>query len=102
MTWTMVALLRVIRQGERYALTELGCQQASERLACMRQAASLARNLMQPETVSKVAVGAHLALAPLKLPAGLLSGSIDFYRAGLPFAALAQRGHRRRRSIDDR
>jgi hypothetical protein len=73
---TMVALGWVNRQGERYALTEMGCQQANERLAHMRRAASLARSLMRPETVSKVAVGAHLALAAFKLPVGLLSGSV--------------------------
>jgi len=72
----MISLGWVERQGERYALTEAGCQYASEHLAHMRRAANLARNLMQPQTVSQVAVGAHLGLAALKLPAGILSGSV--------------------------
>jgi len=66
----------VERQGERYALTPLGHEKAVERLAGLRKAGRLARKLVQPQTVSQVSLGVHLGLAALKLPAGLLSGSV--------------------------
>lgn len=66
----------VERQEDRFALTPLGSERAAERLAGLRRAGALARKLAQPETVSKVSLGVHLTLAALKLPAGLLSGSI--------------------------
>jgi len=66
----------VEHQGERYELTPLGSEKASEKLAGLRKAGKLARALVQPQTVSKVSVGVHLGLAALKLPAGLLSGSV--------------------------
>jgi len=64
------------RQEERYALTPLGHERAAERLGGLRKAGALARRLVQPETVSQISLAAHLALAALKLPAGLLSGSV--------------------------
>lgn len=72
----MVNLGWVNRLEERYALSEIGFQQASEHLAGVRKAASLLRNLMQPQSVSKVGVAVHLMLAALKLPAAILSGSV--------------------------
>jgi cation diffusion facilitator family transporter len=63
-------------QEERYALTPLGQEKAAERLAGLRKAGGLARKLVQPQTVSQVSLGVHLGLAALKLPAGLLSGSV--------------------------
>ena len=66
----------VERQGERYALTPLGHEKAAEKLAGLREAGRLARKLVQPQTVSRVSLGVHLGLAALKLPAGLLSGSV--------------------------
>ncbi|MGA9351240.1 MAG: cation transporter [Anaerolineae bacterium] len=66
----------VVRQGERYALTALGRERAGERLARMRRFGAQVRKLLQPQTVSKVSLGVHLGLAALKLPAGLLSGSV--------------------------
>ncbi|MBN2257176.1 MAG: cation transporter [Anaerolineaceae bacterium] len=69
----------VKRKGDKYALTEAGHQQANEQLLHVRQAADLARNLLQPKTVSKVGVAVHLALAAIKLPAALLSGSIGLF-----------------------
>jgi Co/Zn/Cd efflux system component len=65
----------VEHQGEQYALTALGYEKADDRLAGLRKAGSLARKLVQPQTVSQVSLGVHLGLAALKLPAGLLSGS---------------------------
>jgi Co/Zn/Cd efflux system component len=75
----MVSLGWVDRSGERYTLSEVGRQQASDHLAGVRKAASLARNLMRPETASKVGVVVHLILAALKLPAAILSGSIGLF-----------------------
>jgi Co/Zn/Cd efflux system component len=75
----MVELGWVDRLGERYSLSEIGRQQASEHLAGVRKVASLARNLMRPETVSKVGVAVHFTLAALKLPAAILSGSIGLF-----------------------
>jgi cation diffusion facilitator family transporter len=66
----------VEQQEEQYALTPLGHEKAAERLAGLRKAGMLARKLMQPQTVSQVSLGVHLGLAALKLPAGLLSGSV--------------------------
>jgi Co/Zn/Cd efflux system component len=75
----MVELGWVNRLGERYTLSEAGRQQASEHLAGVRKAASLARNLLQPETASKVGVAVHFTLAAFKLPAAILSGSIGLF-----------------------
>jgi cation diffusion facilitator family transporter len=66
----------VERHEERYALTSLGHQKAAMKLAGLRKAGMLTRKLMQPQTVSKISLGVHLGLAALKLPAGLLSGSV--------------------------
>jgi hypothetical protein len=66
----------VERQEERYALTPLGHEKAAELLAGLRKAGMLTRKLMQPQTVSQISLGVHLGLAALKLPAGLLSGSV--------------------------
>jgi Co/Zn/Cd efflux system component len=66
----------VAHQGERYALTALGREKAAEKLAGLRKAGMLARKLAQPQTVTQVSLGVHLSLAALKLPAGLLSGSV--------------------------
>lgn len=66
----------VEHQGERYALTSLGHEKAIERLAGLRKAGRLARKLVHPQVVSQVSLGVHLGLAALKLPAGLLSGSV--------------------------
>jgi Co/Zn/Cd efflux system component len=66
----------ITRQDERYVLTETGQVEADKALAEIRRTVGLARKMLQPETVSQVAVGAHLALAALKLPAALLSGSV--------------------------
>ena len=64
----------IARQGELYALTEAGQAQADKALSEVRQTVGWVRKMVQPETVSQVALGAHLVLAALKLPAALLSG----------------------------
>jgi len=66
----------VVREGERYALTPLGCEEAGKPLADMHRTRALLDKLIQPQTVSKVGLAVHLGLAALKLPAALLSGSI--------------------------
>ena len=66
----------VVREGERYALTPLGREEASKPLRDMRRTRALLDKLAQPQTVSKVGLGVHLGLAALKLPAALISGSV--------------------------
>jgi Co/Zn/Cd efflux system component len=66
----------VEHHAEQYALTPLGHEKAAERLAGLHKAGAITRKLMQPQTVSQVSLGVHLCLAALKLPAGLLSGSV--------------------------
>ena len=66
----------VKRLDERYALTGTGQQQANKQLDRIRRFGNWLQRLKQPQTVSKVAVAAHLVLAAIKLPVGLISGSI--------------------------
>jgi cation diffusion facilitator family transporter len=66
----------VERQEERYALTPLGHEEASKRLASLRKLGGKVHKLLQPQTVAQVSLAVHLGLAALKLPAGLLSGSV--------------------------
>lgn len=75
----MVGLGWVSHLEERYELTEIGHQLACGHLDSVRRAANLASSLMQPRTVSKVGVAVHFALAALKLPAAILSGSIGLF-----------------------
>ncbi len=65
-----------MHEGERYALTALGREEAAKPLADVRRTRALLDKFVQPQTVSKVSLGVHLGLAALKLPAGLLSGSV--------------------------
>ena len=66
----------VVREGERYALTQLGRKAVEQRLSQLGETGALLRRSLQPKTVSKVTLGVHLGLAAIKLPAGLLSGSV--------------------------
>jgi len=63
-------------EGERYALTSLGCDEVNKRLSQLGETGGLIRKFLRPQTVSKVTLGVHWGLAALKLPAGLLSGSV--------------------------
>jgi hypothetical protein len=63
-------------EGERYALTSLGREEVNKRLSQLGETGALIRKLLRPQTVSKVTLGVHWGLAALKLPAGLLSGSV--------------------------
>ena len=69
-------------QGEYYSLTPLGLERSAERMAGLRKAGALANKLVQPQTVSQISLGTHLALAAIKLPAGLLSGSVGLINDG--------------------
>ena len=60
----------------RYALTDRGRREADLRLSRLRRVGVGIRRALQPGTVTRVAVGAHLLLAAVKLPAALLSGSV--------------------------
>ena len=66
----------VVREGERYVLTPLGREEVDKRLSQLGETGALLRRSLQPQTASKVTLGVHLGLAALKLPAGLLSGSV--------------------------
>jgi len=66
----------VVREGERYALTPTGREEASKPLADMRRTRARLSKLAQPQAVSQVGLAVHWGLAALKLPAALLSGSV--------------------------
>lgn len=66
----------VVREGERYALTPQGREEAEKPLADMRRTRAMLEKLAQPQAASQVGLAAHLGLAALKLPAALLSGSV--------------------------
>jgi len=65
-----------VREGERYALTPQGREEARKPLADMRKTRAMLEKLARPQTASQVGLAAHLGLAALKLPAALLSGSV--------------------------
>jgi cation diffusion facilitator family transporter len=69
-------------QGEYYNLTPLGIEKSKEKLACLRTAGLLGNKLVQPQTVSKITFWIHIGLAAIKLPAGLLSGSMGLINDG--------------------
>jgi len=66
----------IVCEGERYALTSLGRGEVTKRLSQLGETGALISKFLQPQTVSKVTAGVHWGLAALKLPAGLLSGSV--------------------------
>jgi cation diffusion facilitator family transporter len=72
----MIAEGQVALQDGRYILTDRGRREADVHLLHMRQAGRWIRNALRPETTTRVAVLVHLGLAAVKLPAGLLSGSV--------------------------
>jgi Co/Zn/Cd efflux system component len=72
----LIAAGWVNQQGDYYALTTTGREHAGKALSEVRSTLGFVRSLATPQTVSKVSLGVHLALAAIKLPAGLLSGSI--------------------------
>ena len=66
----------VVHEDERYTLTALGRKEVGNRLSRLGETGALLRRSVQPKAVSKVTLGVHLVLAAIKLPAGLLSGSV--------------------------
>ena len=66
----------IIPDGERYELTTLGHEKAEKVLSELRQTGEKLQKFLMPEFVPKVSLIAHLFLAALKLPAGLISGSV--------------------------
>ncbi|HVP22048.1 MAG TPA: cation transporter [Anaerolineaceae bacterium] len=69
--------------GERYSLTEAGREAANRILRDMNQARHILDRLQSPETASKVSLATYLILALIKLPAGLLSGSVGLINDSL-------------------
>jgi hypothetical protein len=72
-----------ICEDERYALTSLGREEVNKRLSQLSDTGVLVRKFFRPQAVSKVTLGVHLALAALKLPAALLSGSVGLLNDAL-------------------
>ena len=66
----------VEQQGQRYALTSLDRSEADRVLSELRESGANLKQFLQPQTVSKLSLVAHLVLAAVKLPAGLWSGSV--------------------------
>jgi Co/Zn/Cd efflux system component len=70
----------VIQEGDRFALTEPGREQVHRALEQARTSSEWVtrklRSLFQPEVASKVTLIVQVILALIKLPAGLLSGSV--------------------------
>lgn len=70
-------------QGEYYSLTPLGFEQSKEKLDRLRRAGLLMNKLVQPQAVSKITLCIHIGLAAIKLPAGVLSGSVGLINDGV-------------------
>ena len=66
----------VIQTGATYALTETGREAARKALTEVEKTRGRINNLATPENASKLTLIVHLFLAILKLPAGILSGSV--------------------------
>jgi Co/Zn/Cd efflux system component len=66
----------IVCEGDRYDLTPLGREEVNKRLSQLGETGVLMRKFLRPQTVSKVTLSVHWGLAALKLPAGLLSGSV--------------------------
>jgi hypothetical protein len=70
----------VTQEGDRYALTESGREQVSRKAAnaqsYLEEVSKRLRALFRPEVASKVTLIVQTFLAVIKLPAGLISGSV--------------------------
>jgi len=66
----------VERHGELYQLTQQGQEKYSGQAVEFQKLERLLNNLASPLTVGKVSLAVHLLLAAVKLPAGIISGSI--------------------------
>jgi hypothetical protein len=66
----------VVQNDGLYALTEEGRKAASKALAEVERTRKRVDTLATPENASRLTLIVHLFLAALKLPAGILSGSV--------------------------
>ena len=70
----------VVQQGDNYALTDLGRAEVSRfsanAQAWIQTASQKLRSLFTPQAASKVTLTVQTVLALIKLPAGLISGSV--------------------------
>lgn len=66
----------IVRDGETYALTETGRASAAKALSEVERTRNRIETLASPQNASKLTLFVHLFLAALKLPAGILSGSV--------------------------
>lgn len=66
----------VEQQGEYFQITHRGQEKYSGQDVGIREFERLLRTLAAPVTVGKVSLAVHLLLAAIKLPAGIISGSI--------------------------
>jgi protein-S-isoprenylcysteine O-methyltransferase Ste14/Co/Zn/Cd efflux system component len=73
----------VEKHDELYALTAAGREQARRALAEVEQARSRVERLATPQNASKLTLIVHLLLAAVKLPAGILSGSVGLLNDAL-------------------
>jgi cation diffusion facilitator family transporter len=79
----LTSLIAEIRQrgwirvtGDRYELTELGRTEAGEMIRELRLMRAMVDILLKPGNVSKVSLLVYLLLTLVKLPAGILAGSV--------------------------
>ena len=72
----MIQARWIQREGPHYFLTETGREEGHKPLQDFRRLRQQLNRAVQPETVSKVSLMVHLVLAGIKLPAGLISGSV--------------------------
>jgi Co/Zn/Cd efflux system component len=66
----------IVCEGETYALTETGRGIAAKGLAEVQKTRDRVAGLATPENALKLTLVVHLLLAAVKLPAGILSGSV--------------------------
>jgi hypothetical protein len=73
----------VVPEGDMFALTPAGRQELDSWLVEIRRAGELFNHVLQPKAVSVLTVATHLALAAIKLPVALLTGSVGLLNDGL-------------------
>jgi Co/Zn/Cd efflux system component len=77
----------VIQDGDQFALTTLGREQVNQAMdkaqSSLKWVSHKLRSFVQPEVASKVTLIVQVILALIKLPAGLLSGSIGLLNDSL-------------------
>lgn len=66
----------IVKEDDTYILTPQGRGEVNRRLTQLGETGATVRIFLQPRTVSLITVAVHWGLAAVKLPAGLLSGSV--------------------------